>query len=1170
MKKFLALCIVLWSLHQVVSAQVTAVTPNSAYQGQSLHTTITSASLFLSGSSPQGNIQDILLKNATDSVFAVSDSTNVVNTNTATAFLNIPGTLATGIYDLVVRIYNSVTQSFSDFSLLNGFTVNSAAATVSGTAYIDANTNGVKDAGETGIQGYTVNLTTAGNSAITDASGDYSIGTVIGTDIVNLTQPLDDIYLPSGPLSISLNVASGANAGNDFGMILDRYLSSMTSDSAVQGQSLTCTINSRKVFTSDSIVGITLSNGTIINGFAMAIADTNTATVSFNVPGTATIGQYNLLVTVKSRLNNNVRVFTLNNAFRVIAPPTISGTMYNDLNGNGAKDAGEPGIQGYTIRLNSAGATATTDASGNYTLNALPGVDTVNLVRTVDDIYINTTPAAIAGTVSYAPVTGYDFGVKLDRYLIAMSPDSAILTQTLTCTFSSRRVFQQDTMVRISLDQGAYSIIGTARTIIDTNTGRATFYVPSNIPLGKYNVNVVVRSLQTGTQKTFTLDSAFTVVTAPSISGTVFNDVNRNGVKDAGEAPLANYKVQIGLAGNYTYSDAAGHYTISTVPGLDTVHLVQAADDIYAPTSPASVIIPMSASSVTGQDFGLVLNRFLISISPNTANVAQSVSTVILDSNVTKNSTLVSVVLQNQYTSLIYASANAIADSTHINASFYIPVYAMGGKYDLVVTVRNLISNTIRSYTLDTAFKIIGPVGFISGYAFEDANANGVKDPGEALQANKYIYLNGSGYNYSTSTDSNGYYSFSSVPNGTYSLVIYNPYQYYYNCGSGSLVYTPASYSVSINNDTLANKNFGSNQPNPANYNLYIHPGWSYANPGFQRQYWIFYGNSSSNVSPNAILTYVYDSTLTFVSSDRTPTSINTTTHTITWNVGAVPANSWLGGPGVLGFYMHVPTSDSAGRILISTFTISPTNDCYTSDNTVVDITPVTSSRDPNEKHANPHSQLIYNNDSVITYTINFQNTGNASTHFVIVVDTLDPSLDPKTILPLEGCAPYRFENNLGVLRFSFDNLALTDSATDEVHSHGFISFTAKLKPNLALGTVIKNTGNIYFDYNQAVNTNTTVNTISRALSVKNIASLDKVKVSPNPFSESTTISFSNVSHDDYSLAIFDLQGNLVSTLQTSDAQFEIERNQMASGVYIYRLTNLKTKASLQGKLSAQ
>ncbi|MCW3127820.1 MAG: hypothetical protein JWO03_3478 [Bacteroidetes bacterium] len=108
------------------SAQITAITPTQTYQGDSLYTTITSSGVFLIGSSPQGNIKDILFKNATDSVFAISDSTNVVDVNTATTFWRIPDNIATGLYTLVVRVYNNLFSGpTTDQTLNNSFNITS-------------------------------------------------------------------------------------------------------------------------------------------------------------------------------------------------------------------------------------------------------------------------------------------------------------------------------------------------------------------------------------------------------------------------------------------------------------------------------------------------------------------------------------------------------------------------------------------------------------------------------------------------------------------------------------------------------------------------------------------------------------------------------------------------------------------------------------------------------------------------------------------------------------------------------------------------------------------------------------------------------------------------------------------------------------------------------------
>ena len=77
------------------------------------------------------------------------------------------------------------------------------------------------------------------------------------------------------------------------------------------------------------------------------------------------------------------------NDFGNFQQATKSGQKFNDLNNNGVKDAGEPGLSGWTINVYANGdnnavlsaaefsagtvATTTTDASGNYSFNLNPG-----------------------------------------------------------------------------------------------------------------------------------------------------------------------------------------------------------------------------------------------------------------------------------------------------------------------------------------------------------------------------------------------------------------------------------------------------------------------------------------------------------------------------------------------------------------------------------------------------------------------------------------------------------------------------------------------------------------------------------------------------------------------------------------------------------------------------
>lgn len=53
---------------------------------------------------------------------------------------------------------------------------------------------------------------------------------------------------------------------------------------------------------------------------------------------------------------------------------TVSGNIYNDLNGNGQQNTGEPPLQGWTAFLDGTGLSAVSDVNGNYTITGVgPG-----------------------------------------------------------------------------------------------------------------------------------------------------------------------------------------------------------------------------------------------------------------------------------------------------------------------------------------------------------------------------------------------------------------------------------------------------------------------------------------------------------------------------------------------------------------------------------------------------------------------------------------------------------------------------------------------------------------------------------------------------------------------------------------------------------------------------
>jgi uncharacterized delta-60 repeat protein/uncharacterized repeat protein (TIGR01451 family) len=151
---------------------------------------------------------------------------------------------------------------------------------------------------------------------------------------------------------------------------------------------------------------------------------------------------------------------------------------------------------------------------------------------------------------------------------------------------------------------------------------------------------------------------------------------------------------------------------------------------------------------------------------------------------------------------------------------------------------------------------------------------------------------------------------------------------------------------------------------------------------------------------------------------------------------------------------------------------------------TATSCMPILDSYDPNDKLVSPKGSTNQGNvlpGKYFTYTVRFQNTGNDTAYNVVVVDTLDPNLDPSSLELLGSSHNYSFSisgKGNPVLKWRFANILLPDSFVNVVASNGFLTFRVKAKQGTPLGTQIRNNADIYFDFNDPIRTNTTLNTL--------------------------------------------------------------------------------------------
>ena len=113
-------------------------------------------------------------------------------------------------------------------------------------------------------------------------------------------------------------------------------------------------------------------------------------------------------------------------------------------------------------------------------------------------------------------------------------------------------------------------------------------------------------------------------------------------------------------------------------------------------------------------------------------------------------------------------------------------------------------------------------------------------------------------------------------------------------------------------------------------------------------------------------------------------------------------------------------------------------------------------------------------------------------------------------------------------LTWTFDNINLPAQSQDDFASNGYVYY--KIKPNAgyAVGTIIPNTAEIYFDFNAPVITNTFETEF-----VENNLSVDEFNVNgfalfPNPATSTINIKLNNISSGTASIEIIDVQGKIV------------------------------------------
>ncbi|MBC8045596.1 MAG: T9SS type A sorting domain-containing protein [Fimbriimonadaceae bacterium] len=440
----------------------------------------------------------------------------------------------------------------------------------------------------------------------------------------------------------------------------------------------------------------------------------------------------------------------------------------------------------------------------------------------------------------------------------------------------------------------------------------------------------------------------------------------------------------------------------------------------------------------------------------------------------------------------------------------------------------------------------------VEGRVYEDINTNGIYDDGEVTFHGIII----SSPPYYDVTDDNGYYSLFLPNAGEYTIT--SAYPEYWD-----LMDPSAGYTVTVDEftsgDTLTGYDYRMSYSEPiTDLVISTHLScWAYGYEVYGHAHMHNYGNQ---YAVGGTVTMHFPAGLNIIYSDPAYDTLEDTT--VTWTFSGMDP------------YTHKSFSvnfdpdldpDLIGDTTLTIAIAEPITGDYVPENNIDTFTRViTASWDPNHKLVSPMGETEEGNVSPETewlqYTIEFQNTGTSEAINIFIYDTLDSDISFTTLQMLAASHNYTMDIiSPNILKWTFANIFLPDSTTDFLGSNGFLQFRIKINEGSPVGTVIKNSAAIYFDFNSPVITNTTITTLKEAV----VESVDDIKAGsiqlyPNPNDGTFTIDLPEMQNkENISITIKNISGEEIYTEQisTSEKQYIIQLSKkVANGTYIIEL----------------